>query len=517
MILLLFTFLFFVSSQSLNLKDDIQYTIPDDDPSSIIFRGTGILTSTIAKAAQNKAKIIIEEGITEIADDAFYRRIWPETENENFVYEEVKLPRSLVKIGARAFSISGRELKRVHFPDYKPEIAENDIPEEELESFYSLREIGADAFARQPLTDHNIPATYNIIGTRAFELCQLTHIRLNSKIKAIESYTFMSCDKLIEIILPTSLTNISSNAFMNCKSLRKVTWNSPEVKLFGYDAFYGCESLEEFTFPPVGSGFQQSGEYFANCFSLKRCVFPHTITGNMLGPRVFTNCRSLKEVFLPENLNTILSDFFMNSSIEIAFLPKAVNSISSNAFKDCRNLKYVHIANNEIISIEDNSFDGSPNIQTMVIDGNMTSLGRNIFVAKSICYNGILNPQSSAENIDTTNTIIYLTEKFRENNPNQNFGSSSSDFDGFPYEIQTGDVCTLPTPPPTPPTQEPLPSGDGNNDNDSSNKGISTLIIILIIVCILAVGAIISVVVAILIIREKKKADSKQESTAENI
>ena len=80
MILLLFTFLFFVSSQSLNLKDDIQYTIPDDDPSSIIFRGTGILTSTIAKAAQNKAKIIIEEGITEIADDAFYRRIWPETE-----------------------------------------------------------------------------------------------------------------------------------------------------------------------------------------------------------------------------------------------------------------------------------------------------------------------------------------------------------------------------------------------------------------------------------------------------
>lgn len=493
---------------------NIQYEVPENDPLTIIFRGKGILTSSIAKVAQNKKKIVIEEGITEIADDAFYRRIWPETENENFIYEQVELPRSLVKIGARAFSISGRELKQVHFPDYKPEIPENDVKESELESFYSLREIGADAFARQPLTEHNIPGTYTELGTRAFEQCQFTHIRLNSKIKAIQSYTFFQCDKLSEIILPTSLTDIYSNAFMNCKSLKKVTWNSAEVKHFGYDAFYGCESLEEFIFPPIGSGFEQSGEYFANCFSLKRCMFPNTITGNMLGPKVFKGCRSLQEVTLPINLDTILSEFFMESSIDMVFLPESVLSIGSSAFKNCQKLKYVHIKTKETITIEPDSFSGASNVQTMVLDGNLTSLGPNIFVGKVVCYNGIINPQSSEGYINTENTKIYLTEKFKEANPNQNFGLTPSNFDGFPYEIQSGDVCALPTPRPVPSTSTPQPPNDNKGD---SNDGTSTLTIILIIVCILAAGAIVAVVVAILILKKKRNAQAKQNSTGEDI
>lgn len=514
MLVILYTLLFTISCQSeFSIKDSsVQYEIPSNDPTTIIFKGKGILTVGVAKAAQNKKKIIIEEGITEVEDDAFYRRIWPETENEYFIYEEVELPRSLTKIGARAFSISGRELKRVHFPDFKTDIPEKDIPETELESFYSLREIGADAFARQPLTSHNIPGTFTELGTRAFEMSQLSHIRLNSKLSVIRSYTFMSCEQLTEIVLPISLTNISNNAFMNCKNLRKVTWNAPEVNLFGYDAFYGCESLEDFIFPPIGSGFEQSGEYFGNCYSLKRCIFPYTITGNMLGPKVFLNCRSLEEATLPSNLNTIFSQFFMNSGIDAAFLPESVTSIGSSAFKDCSNLKWVHFASKETITIEADSFSGATNVQTMVFDGNMTDFGPNILVGRVVCYNGIINPQSSDGSIDTEKTKIYLTEEFRQKNPNQKFGLSPSSFDGFPYDLQRGDICALPTPRPT-----PLPSVQPTS-TPKQKKGLSTLEIVLIIVCILAVGAIVSVIVVILVIRKKKNSQVKiQDSAVEAI
>lgn len=524
---LLISLFFFIhltkSSSSINqalLKEDgdIQYDIPSNDPTSIIFRGKGTLTASIAKAAQNKKKIIIEEGITEIADDAFYRAIWPVTENQNFTYEEVELPRSLVKIGAHAFSISGRELKKVHFPDYKPEVSENDIPEAELESFYSLREIGADAFARQPLTNHNIPGTFTEIGTRAFELSHLSHIRLNSKIKNIPAYTFMGCEHLTEIILPTSLTNISSNAFMNCYSLKKVTWKSSEVKFFGYDAFYGCGALEEFEFPPVGSGFQSSGEYFGNCFSLKRCVFPKKLTGT-LGPSVFINCGSLKEVVLPDRTGSIPIEFFMNSSIETAFLPRSVSTIGSRAFKNCKNLKYVYITSQTMISADVDSFAGADNIDKMVFDGNMTDLNPNVFVGKVVCYNGIVNPQTfTAEAVNTSKTTIYLTRKFREIHLNQNFSPDTSGFEGFPYEIQRGNICALPTPSPPPfsPTEEP--SEDDNKKSDESKKSLSTLTIVLIVVsCVAAIAIVAVVVVVILLIKKKRIPKPIQDSTNENL
>lgn len=59
---------------------------------------------------------------------------------------------------------------------------------------------------------------------------------------------FYECDKLTEIILPTSITEIDEYTFYNCKSLQKI--NIPEsVTSIGRISFCGCTSLLKVTLP----------------------------------------------------------------------------------------------------------------------------------------------------------------------------------------------------------------------------------------------------------------------------
>lgn len=181
LILLFFLFLFTKSSNSVQNEykhleesnNNVSYEIPVDDDKTIIFKGTGIITVSIAKAAQNKKKIIIEEGITEIENKAFYQSSL-RRKDEEFNYEEVELPCSLVRIGYLSFKTQGHELKTVHFP----KIDSKSDPE----SFYSLREIGDYAFSGQPLIEHNIPNTFIELGNNAFESSQLKHIERSERI-----------------------------------------------------------------------------------------------------------------------------------------------------------------------------------------------------------------------------------------------------------------------------------------------------------------------------------------------
>lgn len=532
-----------LKSQTRNIKLDelaskITYEIPESDPTSITFRGTGILTTEIAKAAQGKIKIIIEEGITEIGDNAFYRPYSPSDE-QMFAYENIELPRSLERIGKHAFDTDLRTLQSVHFPNFNHQANEN----EDLESFYSLRTIDSFAFYKQKLSSHNIPATFTLLGSDAFDECELDHIEFGSKITNIPNYCF--CNTLLEeIVLPSSITSISSNSFMNCKKLAKVTWLASEVTTFGYACFYGCTSLEEFVFPPVGSGFQSSGEHFGVCTSLKRCVLPETISNGELSAAVFYGCTNLKEVVFPTGIQTISRRFFMNSGIETMFLPESVATINSQAFQGCLNLKYVHVANKGTVSFEQNAFASCNSIELMVIDGNLIQLQSNVFVGNVVCYNGLQNPIAFSGFIDTDKTTLYLTEEFREQNKDVNFGYYERHFEGFPYEIQTGNVCSIPDNDPSSDSNKPSsdsndPSSDSNepssDSNDSSsdseifdstiimtaitpeidnennaNDNKKAVIAISVIVPILVVGLVILIV--IMVLRNKKEKSLSEKS-----
>lgn len=499
--------LFFISSliySSISTKHQIHiseegnvsYEIPTNDETTIIFKGTGILNRTIAKYAQNKKKIIIEEGILEVSDKAFYQSSLHRPDEE-FKYEEVELPCSLIRIGYLSFKTQGHELTRVHFP-------EQPKSHTETSSFYSLRDIGDYAFSGQPLRDHNIPCTFTTIGNNAFESTLITHIEFNNEIDTIPRYCFLRCFLLVSVDLPSSLTRISASSFECCFGLERISFESSEIREVGYNSFYGCSSLTEIVFPFHGSGFSEIGFIFEHCSSLRRCILPQEIEGNF-GRGTFLHCTSLSEVSLPSNLSVVGSDMFRNTSIEFAYLPSSVCEIGKNAFSDCKRLRFVHLSHVGEIILGSEVFAGSDNIEVAVIEGNISELSERKLRARVLCYNGQKNPSTNDDAIDTSKTTVYLTNDFLTKNTNSKFGNTSN-FEGYEYKIQEDGICRLP---------KPNETGSGGKD-----KKLTTLTIVLIVVCCIAGLAIIIVAVIAFIVIKKKRTNNNvidQGLISENI
>ncbi len=129
--------------------------------------------------------------------------------------------------------------------------------------------IGYYAFSNTELTTVSIPSSVNFIGTGAFATAtklKTVEIALNSNIQNIYENTFSDCfsleritfpknlkiiynrafaeTKLSEIVLPSSLVEIQSAAFLNCSQLIKIKFNGEFPKMpIGYmDPFYGVDS-----------------------------------------------------------------------------------------------------------------------------------------------------------------------------------------------------------------------------------------------------------------------------------
>lgn len=84
-------------------------------------------------------------------------------------------------------------------------------------------------------------------------------ITLPSTITSIEPNSFMDCDNLYGVILPSSLKSIGFNAFKNCLNLMKINFLSSVASLDS-TFFDGCRNLEEITIEPfsikiVGNSF----------------------------------------------------------------------------------------------------------------------------------------------------------------------------------------------------------------------------------------------------------------------
>ena len=156
-------------------------------------------------------KLVIEEGITHIQSDAFYRN----------GLTEVTLPDSLLFIGERAFM-------------------ENNVS---LTLPNNLTYIGEYAFAYTnivgTLTLKNI-----VYGTGVFSHTNISKVILEEGIITIPGDMFRRTPKLEEVILPTTLEQIDNNAFESTPSLKNILFPDG-LKVIGSSAFShsGLETL----------------------------------------------------------------------------------------------------------------------------------------------------------------------------------------------------------------------------------------------------------------------------------
>ena len=175
--------------------------------------------------AREVANIIVKEGITSVADDAFIGNY----EHEGSLYyklQTVQLASTVKKIGKRAF-YECDALKQVTVSG-------------------KLKEIGNWAFyGCGELTEFSIPETVTKIGDGAFWGCiGLTHVELPKNLTKINYGVFGNCTALTEITIPSQVKEIGREAFYRCQGIETVTVPD-SVKKIGARAFTSCTSLQE--------------------------------------------------------------------------------------------------------------------------------------------------------------------------------------------------------------------------------------------------------------------------------
>lgn len=255
-------------------KKPEKYRIESD---TLIISGEGEMKESYSALVEYKyiTKVIVEEGITSIANNAF----------ENTKIREVVLPNTIEEIGEAAFS--GCE---------------------------HLREI-------------NLPEGLRRIGRSAFLNCiKLENIVLPRSIKFLSESIFCFCTGLKTVTILSEVNKIPSQMFNYCIGIEKV--ELPEtVVAIGYDAFSGCESLKELVLPE--SVVRIDNGAFGGCVSLTVLELPDNIVS--IGDYAFCGLDNLTSVNLPNKLSSLGKDVFERCwKLNSVKIPETVAYIDGN-------------------------------------------------------------------------------------------------------------------------------------------------------------------------------------------
>lgn len=151
----------------------------------------------------------------------------------------------------------------------------------------------------QTIAGQNVTA----IGERAFQETDIVHVVVPEGVCSIGYQAFANCEMLERIQLPASITDMAYKAFASCPKLKTAGPVSGDYNIeFSWDiaipddAFYHCDSLEEFDLPETIRSIGKNA--FCNCINLLQIDFPNDL--REIGDYAFSGCDSLVKVAFPD-------------------------------------------------------------------------------------------------------------------------------------------------------------------------------------------------------------------------
>ena len=173
------------------------------------------------------------------------------------------------------------------------------------------------------LGNSNNPYLYLACATST----DITSATINAQCKFIGSVAFLSCDSLMEIVIPNGVTSIGASAFQWCDSLKSVTIGG-SVTSIGDRAFYSCYSLTSVT---IGGGVTSIGGYvFYNCTSLTEIVIPDSVTS--IGFWAFYECTSLTSITFSDTSTWYMTRNSSDWENKTGGMQMSVTNSSDNAY-----------------------------------------------------------------------------------------------------------------------------------------------------------------------------------------
>ncbi len=336
------------------------------------------------------SKVIIDEGITNIARNAF---------GYCSSLTSIVIPSTVTEIGGSALqSCSGLTsieipsgVTKIEYSALKGCSGLERIEVEEGNSNYDSRD-NCNAIIE---TSSNtlitgckntvIPSGVTSIGCFAFYNCtSLTSIEIPAGVTSIEHEAFAVCSGLTSITIPGTVTEIGYSAFYDCSGLASI--EIPDsVTSIGDSAFEGCTSLASIEIP--GTVTKIESRVFEGCSGLTSIEIPSGVTE--IGGSAFESCSGLERIVVAEgntiydsrdNCNAIIetSSNTLIAGCKNTVIPLSVTKIEYYAFYGCSGLVSITIPDS-VTSIGDSAFRGCTSLTSIEIPGTVTKIGSQVF------------------------------------------------------------------------------------------------------------------------------------------
>ena len=196
------------------------------------------------------------------------------------------------------------------------------------------------------------------VGRRSFRnVSWIKSINISDSVTSIDSGAFSGMANLVEIKLPSTLTEINGEMFRGATSLKRITGISG-VKTIGDRAFYQCKSLESIDLSDVEI---IGREAFSGCTMLSEIGDLSSLEA--IGSYVFSDCYELDyNIQIYSTLKKIEDYAFFGSRFTGFHLEEGIKEIGEHAFENCSNLESVYLPST-ITSVGDYAFAGCYNLE----------------------------------------------------------------------------------------------------------------------------------------------------------
>lgn len=207
----------------------------------------------------------------------------------------------------------------------------------------SIRTIGNSAFSHNVSLQKVVMKNVESIGASAFAFCEkLNDIILPSSAKSIGENAFESCNNLEYINIPENIEIVSANAFLNCSKLADIEISSNVLNIHS-NALINTKWYEN---QPAGVVYAGAIAYKFKDTSDEEINIIIKDGTKVIQENLFNKNAKVKNIVLPESLLIIGDNAFKDSKINFngVIIPSNVKSIGSFAFaKDMSSGGTIHI------------------------------------------------------------------------------------------------------------------------------------------------------------------------------
>ncbi len=198
-----------------------------------------------------------------------------------------------------------------------------------------------------------------------------------STVTSIWKQAFLNCSGLTEVLLNSSISSSGGNIFTGCSGITNITLLDGVTNI-PFGLFYPCVNLESFTASPGNPCYSSVNGVLFDKNQTTLIQYPYNGNGNYSVPNgitsiwygAFAYCSNLDSITLPNSLADIGALAFFNcSGLTNMVIPGAVASIGDGVFDSCVNLATVQIGSS-VTNLGAYAFEYCQDLASVYFKGN---------------------------------------------------------------------------------------------------------------------------------------------------